>query len=189
MDYYTEPIKSTTKVSIMLEKPDDWWIWDSHIIGLARTRGVLDILQGERPYPVPPIRPIHPTILANQQARSAPAESQSASERPQAMEVSQSDGSSTAAAALAPAKPTDIELAIYTEELAIYKEDKEQYRLDHQGLAAIWTTMEQTVAREHLQRLTSQSDNEVERYRKLKADLKPSESLAISMANGKSMKV
>lgn len=26
----------------------------------------------------------------------------------------------------------------------------------------------------HLQRLTSQSDNEVERYRKLKADLKPS---------------
>ncbi|KAG2024388.1 hypothetical protein GB937_004045 [Aspergillus fischeri] len=175
MDYHAEPIRSTTKVSIVLDKPDDWWTWDSYIIGLARTRGVLDILQGERPYPVPPIRPIHPMILANQQARTAIAEPQSASERPQAMEASQSDGSSTAAAApTAPAKPTDIELAIYTEELAIYKEDKEQYRLDRQGLAAIWTTMEQTVAREYLQRLTSQSDSEVERYQKLKADLKPS---------------
>ncbi|PKX91238.1 uncharacterized protein P174DRAFT_444942 [Aspergillus novofumigatus IBT 16806] len=166
MEYHAEPVpQATMKVPIVLSEPDDWWIWDSHIIGLARTRGVLDILQGERPYPVPPIRPIHPMILAHQQA-----EPQSASERPRTTEASQSDAPSAAAAApKAPAKPTEIELVIYNEELAIYKEDKEQYRLDRQGLAAIWITMEQSVAREHLQRLTSQSDSEVERYRKLKA--------------------
>lgn len=136
---------------------------------------MLDILHGERPYPVPPIRPIHPLTLANQQARTNPAESQPDSERPQTTEASQSDGSLTAAAApKAPAKITEAELALYTEELSIYKEEKEQYRLDRLGLAALWNTMEQTVAREHLQRLTSESDNEVERYQKLKADMKPS---------------
>jgi hypothetical protein len=69
MEYHAEPLPQTTmKVPIALNQPDDWWIWDAHIIGLARTRGVLDILQGERPYPILLIQPVNLMILANQQA-------------------------------------------------------------------------------------------------------------------------
>jgi hypothetical protein len=56
----------------------------------------------------------------------------------QSTELNQSNAPSAAAITpKAPAKPTDLEIAIYNKELAIYKEDKEQYRLDCQGLAVI----------------------------------------------------
>jgi hypothetical protein len=90
-------------------------------------------------------------VLANQraeqQAKSAPVNTPSTDSDAQSTELNQSNAPS--AAVVAPkvlAKLTDLEMAIYNEELAIYKEDKEQYRLDRQGLAVIWTTIEQTVA-------------------------------------------
>ncbi|GFG21282.1 hypothetical protein IFM5058_10991 [Aspergillus udagawae] len=57
MDYYAEPIRSTRKVSIVLDTPDDWRNWDAHIRGLAMTYGILDILLQKTPRPAKPIHP------------------------------------------------------------------------------------------------------------------------------------
>lgn len=72
MEYYAELLPTstpTTKVPIILNVVDDWWAWNKHITGLARSYGVLDILLGKQPYLTQLIQLIHPGVtLANQRA-------------------------------------------------------------------------------------------------------------------------
>ncbi|PKX88829.1 uncharacterized protein P174DRAFT_379746, partial [Aspergillus novofumigatus IBT 16806] len=63
-----ELIRSTRKVPIVLDSPDDWWNWDSHIKGIAMSYGVKEILLGETPRP---LKPIHPDDSENTQANQS----------------------------------------------------------------------------------------------------------------------
>lgn len=153
----------------MLNEADDWWNWDPYIIGLARSRGVLNILLGKEPYPTEPIRPAYPTgAPANRQAQgegqATGNERNYAAANEEAQQPRENDLT----------EPSAAQMMLYKQQLELYKEEKEQNRLKQAGLAAIWQAISQTVARKHLQRLTDENDNEVEIYQKLRDKLKPS---------------
>lgn len=154
MEYYAIPMSttSTAKVPVMLNEADDWWNWDPYIIGLARSRGVLNILLGKEPYPTEPIRPAYPTgAPANRQAQgegqATGNERNYAAANEEAQQPRENDLT----------EPSAAQMMLYKQQLELYKEEKEQNRLKQAGLAAI-----------------DENDNEVEIYQKLRDKLKPS---------------
>ncbi|PKX98344.1 uncharacterized protein P174DRAFT_344679, partial [Aspergillus novofumigatus IBT 16806] len=181
MDYYAEP------VSIVLDSPDDWLAWDSHIRGLAMCYGILDILLKKKPRPAEPIHPddLEPEVTnqsaapnnqAAQDTREQARRSAEGDER--TTQVSQSTASDQQARRSAGA---DLDpKTLYDRQVSRWKRQYKEWEKAENGLRAIWREIEQTVAQRHLRRLTSESDFAIERYWKLKAKLEPKKEDQIS---------
>ncbi|KAF7180240.1 hypothetical protein CNMCM7691_009407 [Aspergillus felis] len=186
MDHYAEPMsnRSTRKVPIVLDTPDDWWRWDSHIQRIAIRNGVLDILLRKTPRPTKPIHPddVEPT---NQTAApssqtvvarsgSSPSDegstvaSQSGERAPQASQPAER----TAQANRLPTDDLDPKTLYDRQERRWKRQLKEYEKLEH-GLAVVWQEIEQTVSTKLLDRLTNESDHAIDKYWKLKNGMEP----------------
>jgi hypothetical protein len=151
--------------------------------------GILDILLQKIPRPMKPIHPDDLELeLTNQNAapsnQTTVARSESSNDRdeqdtreqanqPAERDARPQQASQSAAAALDPR-------TLYERQVSRWKRQYKEWEKAEHGLAAIWREMEQTVARRHLRRLTSQSDFAIERYSKLKAKMEPSKEDLIS---------
>jgi hypothetical protein len=140
------------------------------------TYGILDILLQKTPRPA---KPIHPDDLefelTNQNAapnnQTTVARSESSNDRDE--QDTREQASQSAAAALD-------QRTLCERQVSRWKRQYKEWEKAEHDLAAIWREMEQTVARRHLRRLTSQSDSAIERYSKLKAKMEPSKEDLIS---------
>lgn len=186
MDYYAEPtsIRSTRKVPIVLDTPDDWWTWNAHIKSLAISYGVLDILLRKTPRPTKPIHPddVEPTnqiaVPDSQTSQTATPNSQTVVARSELIseeddtQASQSEERTTQASRL-PTPDLDSK-TLYDRQEKRWKRQMNEYKELERGLAVIWREIEHTVSTKLLERLTDESDHVIEKYWKLKDNLEPS---------------
>ncbi|KAF7174442.1 hypothetical protein CNMCM5623_007239 [Aspergillus felis] len=165
--YYAEPTSNrpTRKVPIVLDTPDDWWNWNSHIQRIAIRYGVLDILLRKTPRPT---KPIHPDDVEPTNQTTAP-------NGPTAVARSEpiSEEDNTQASRL-PTEDLDPK-TLYDRQERRWKRQLNEYKELEYGLTVVWQEIEQTVSTKLLDRLTDESDHAIEKYWKLKNGLEPSE--------------